>query len=283
LKLFHLGENNFGDKISSHIIKGLFNIDTELVPFTTQGKLIAIGSVIKHAMQDNDVIWGSGLLQHGQTYIKKGCRVLAVRGKLTKDNLNIKSDVVYGDPAILLPLIYNPKIKKKYKIGLIPHYVDKKYINIDDKKVKIIDIQADWKVVIDDILSCEKVLSSSLHGIIAAETYNIPTSWIVISNEIKGNNFKFHDYFSGTERINIKPIRWSNNFKSFDVLPEPKFNRQGLIDSFTNYFKLESIKIDDEIVIEDKESTIEEVEKEILEEKIQELDNNNNFNIEKEI
>ena len=288
MKLFHLGENNFGDKISSHIIKGMFNLDTELTPCTTKGKLIAVGSVIKYAMQENDVIWGSGLIQQGQTYIKKGCRVLAVRGKFTHQNLNIKSDIVYGDPAILLPLIYNPAIKKKYKIGLIPHYIDKKYINIDDKDVKVIDIQSDWKVIIDDILSCKKIVSSSLHGIIAAESYNIQASWTVISNGIKGNNFKFHDYFSGTGRINIKPIRWSNNFKSFEVLPAPKFDRQGLIDSFTNYFKMDKIDLDKnskkEISIDEKIEIIEEIEslKSESEEQISE-EEKNKLNIEKEI
>jgi len=64
----------------------------------------------------------------------------------------------------------------------------------------IIDILSGVKQVIDDICSCERIFSSSLHGLIAADAYGIHSTWIKFSNKIEGNDFKFYDYFESVGR-----------------------------------------------------------------------------------
>lgn len=204
MKTFFLNDlnNNFGDMLSRPVLEFLgFKVD--LVNRNEQGKLLAIGSVMS-ALRKNDVVWGTGVIRNKKIFVPPGAKFLAVRGPITRTLLH-KGDVpeIYGDPAILLPLIYKPEVKKKYKLGIIPHYVDKNLLYLKgqpDIWEKIIDIQQDWKKVIEDILECEEILSSSLHGIIAAEAYGVPAAWAKWSDNIIGGGLKFQDYFLGTGR-----------------------------------------------------------------------------------
>jgi len=50
------------------------------------------------------------------------------------------------------------------------------------------------------ILSCEKILSSSLHGIILADAYGISSAWLRSSTP-KGLEFKFYDYFLSVNKV----------------------------------------------------------------------------------
>ncbi len=49
-------------------------------------------------------------------------------------------------------------------------------------------------------MECDEIISSSLHGIVIAEAYGIPCKWILYGNEIEGGEFKYQDYFLGTNR-----------------------------------------------------------------------------------
>ena len=66
--------------------------------------------------------------------------------------------------------------------------------------VLVIDVQRGPKEVVEDILSCELVLSSSLHGIITAHAYGIPAVWLELSGRLVGGGYKFHDYYSSFDR-----------------------------------------------------------------------------------
>lgn len=60
-----------------------------------------------------------------------------------------------------------------------------------------------WKDVIKQILSCEYVVSTSLHGLILADAYGVPNQWITLQNR---SDFKYKDYYSsvGKKAISIR-------------------------------------------------------------------------------
>jgi pyruvyltransferase len=204
------GTNNWGDYVAPILVEYISGQKTQFIiseGYTEEDDVYAVvGSILSWQQKPNLTVWGAGLMCDGQSMLVKPKKVCAVRGPLTR-NLLIKQGIecpeIYGDPALLLPRYYNPDIKKKYKLGIIPHYVDKnsnwiKSIQNDD--IKIIDICSDTYSFVDSLKECEKVVSSSLHGIIAADSYGIPNMWIKMSDKVGGNGFKFDDYFLSVNR-----------------------------------------------------------------------------------
>lgn len=76
----------------------------------------------------------------------------------------------------------------------------------------------DWHDVIDEINQCQFILSSSLHGLIIADSYGIPNKWIEFSNKVTGNGFKFRDYFSSVGRIDNEPVQIKETTRLTDLL-----------------------------------------------------------------
>lgn len=201
-------KNNFGDILSKVIVEWLAEREVKLAQRGEGGKMIAVGSII-HTVKSGDVVWGTGWKGDKIPAEVKEAKVLAVRGPLTRDAINEaggKSATIYGDPALLMPLIYQPKIKEKiYDVGYIPHYIEDNFTKPDGNCV-VIDILGNWQTIIDQIVSCRKVVSSSLHGIIVAEAYGVPCEWAVWGNKIVGGRLKYDDYFLGTNRPVQEPF-----------------------------------------------------------------------------
>lgn len=199
-------DNNFGDEINPFLISKITGVNCFLDE-TRQGEhLLAIGSVLGFA-NNKSVVWGSGFINERSVFLIPPKAINAVRGKLTLSVLN-KLDFHYkvplGDPALLMPKYYLPIIHKKYKYGVIPHFVDrasgfisKQYCRDD---TLVINVQKNIFKVIDEILSCEVVYSSSLHGVVIADAYGVEAHRIKIGNKIIGGDFKFNDYASAINR-----------------------------------------------------------------------------------
>lgn len=175
--------------------------------------LMAIGSVIDWLGNEQSTVWGAGILippsnstPNSHHYLIK--EVVAVRGEKTREVLvhsGVSCPTVYGDPALILPLVYKPEVKKvKGRIGFIPHYKDINNDNINrliqeyNGNAILIKVQKykSWQEVINQLLSCEFILSSSLHGLILADAYGVPNHWITFEDGLPGGAFKFEDYYS---------------------------------------------------------------------------------------
>lgn len=195
---------NWGDILNVYLIENVTGMKVLHHPLGYKPHLLGIGSVIASA-NSKSVIWGSGLMYEKQTPKSIPLSIHSVRGPKTKDrleSLGINVPEVYGDPCVILKKYFNPKnIEKKYKLGVIPHYVDKDNENLDvllsHEDVKFIDIQQEIEPFLVELLECENIASSSLHGMIASDTYNIPNCRLIFGDGVVGGSFKFDDYHLG--------------------------------------------------------------------------------------
>ena len=160
---------------------------------------VTIGSVLEH-IGSHCIVWGSGVSNRDAQIAK--ATFTAVRGPLSRKRileLGYDCPEVYGDPALLLPLYFEDVQSKKYELGIIPHINDyRKVKNMmkEDLSICIIDfLTIDIESTTHQILSCKRIISSSLHGIIVAHAYNIPAVQVKFSNAIFGDGVKYRDYF----------------------------------------------------------------------------------------
>jgi pyruvyltransferase len=228
--------NNWGDYIVPVLTKYISGQDVMYVQsngFTDEEDVYAVvGSVLCWQQKPNLYVWGPGFMAEGESMLVKPKKVYAVRGPMTRRlllNQGIDCPEVYGDPALLFPRYYNPSVEKKYKLGIIPHYVDSnsewiKSINQED--VKVLDICMETHEFVNSLKECENIISSSLHGVIAADAYEIPNMWITIngSKDVYGSGFKFRDYFASVKRdekcFEVSDDRLLDSSLLYDILKE---------------------------------------------------------------
>jgi exopolysaccharide biosynthesis predicted pyruvyltransferase EpsI len=83
----------------------------------------------------------------------------------------------------------------------------------------------DIEPVTDLFLQCEKIISTSLHGLIVSHAYRIPAVWVQFSDKLFGDGIKFQDYFESVKMEtyipNINSGRISNDemLNLFDTYP----------------------------------------------------------------
>jgi hypothetical protein len=63
-------------------------------------------------------------------------------------------------------------------------------------EVRLIDATGSVGLVVRQIASCAAITSSSLHGLVLADSFGIPASWFGLEPELWGGSFKFQDYES---------------------------------------------------------------------------------------
>ncbi|EMK3398121.1 polysaccharide pyruvyl transferase family protein [Vibrio parahaemolyticus] len=224
------GRINFGDVVNKFIVEQLSGKSAIWSSDKSDKEhYLVIGSVLQSS-NDNAIVWGSGIISDRKTPLFKPKKVHAVRGPKTRDILiarGIECPEIYGDPALVLPTLIQPnEAESAYKLGIIPHYNNKNDAffkqNFPDD-VKVIDIETDdVQAFIDDIASCELIVSSSLHGIIIADAYGVPAHHISFDDTVEGGEFKFFDYYLSVGRECNLPIKVSSSTSIEELCELPK-------------------------------------------------------------
>ena len=201
------GLNNFGDCLSPPILK--YYGFTPVFSQKLKADIILAGTVLQWLPEHySGIILGTG--GDDMKYSFPNAKIIGVRGKKTLENIEgEKENVILGDPGLIMNLIYPEKTTPKYDLGIVPHFVDKDKQIIDnwnnkfskDKDCLVIDVLRSPKKVIADIKKCRHIMSSSLHGLVVADAFNIPNVRFVLRETMPSSfyDYKFDDYSSSLD------------------------------------------------------------------------------------
>jgi hypothetical protein len=131
---------------------------------------------------------------------------------------------VLGDPGLLARQLLRETPQQRYKLGVVLHYADQQVANFQQlaanhpAEVRLIDVRRSPGEVIQEIASCEGIVSSSLHGLIVADALQIPSAW-KSANEVLGQGFKFADHAAIVESQR-RPIEFREPLSLVTVLSQ---------------------------------------------------------------
>lgn len=229
LKIFHLDINNFGDAINHALIERLLGVKcckgTKL-----RSDIIGIGSIltaftrtklkykIRNLFSTPATVWTSGFIKEVdyKEEFRKNISFAALRGKVSKERVERITgktlDIPLGDGGLLFSKLLDKQPVKKYSLGIVPHFVDKdnaviKKIYDENPNSVIIDVRQPPLETLEQIASCDFIISTAMHGLIAADSLGIPNKWIEVSDKVIGNGYKFKDYYSVFENYEQQPFR----------------------------------------------------------------------------
>ncbi|TQL66594.1 LicD family protein [Nocardioides albertanoniae] len=198
---------NFGDLLSPWIVAKLTGREVTLAD-RSQPHYTVIGSILNECT-DTSIAWGTGTYgSEGVRDLSRKMRITAVRGPLTRSKLSadhgfgLAVPEVYGDAALLAPLVYRPEVEQTHEYGFVVRWSERRWARATyGPDIKLIDFaRTDIEGVIRDLLSCRKIITSSLHGLIVADAYGIPNAWLA-SGTPRGGEYKFYDYFASVKKF----------------------------------------------------------------------------------
>lgn len=191
---------NWGDRIAGWIFERLSGASPQWMEVLdpqaeTNAHYLTVGSILRFA-NSASVVWGSGFISPddvvGATEWKNSAghevapQIAAVRGPHSRARLGalgIECPEVYGDPVLLMPRLYAPERQVQHRVGVVCHYADADDPRLKrlraDSRMHFIDImQFDLLKTVREVLSCERIVATSLHGLVLADAYGVPARWM---------------------------------------------------------------------------------------------------------
>jgi len=218
---------NFGDALSPVVLAHVAGRPVAHAG-VRKAEVWAIGSLLQvvkrnfsEAQDHRPVIWGAGLLHPVQgTGFVDHVDIALVRGPITAALLGLELSE-FGDPGLLINAVWPQDRAPNGKIGIVPHHslVDDPVLQAliaSDTRYQLIDPRGQAQDVCAAIAACDHVFASSLHGLIVADAYGVPNSWLA---PIGQSRLKYLDYAASVGR----PLRAPINVEDIPtaVLPDP--------------------------------------------------------------
>jgi len=191
---------NFGDTLAPLLLERFADIKVEWDTIS-HAQVASVGSILEHIppLWDGYVLGSGKLFEYSRLHLHtKTATILSVRGPLSARG--ISGNFALGDPGILAAELVGPQ-EKQYDLGIMPHWQDKtlvaKFKALVPKPFTVLSINPadDTLEVLRQIGSCRRLVTSSLHGMITADSFGMPRRVeICAAMERDGGDFKFRDY-----------------------------------------------------------------------------------------
>ena len=193
------GHPNFGDALTPWLLRSRGVLPVLRDP--GRARMVGVGSILEHLPDTFDgVVWGSGLIDDAARPLPRA-RVLAVRGALTRERIGAPEGVTLGDPGLLAADLVE-RGDAPYELGFVPHGAQlttpevQALVRRRDPRVNVIDVSRSPHHVVREISRCRHVLTTSLHGLVVADSYGIPAAWAELTQGLMGGTYKFRDFES---------------------------------------------------------------------------------------
>ncbi len=223
---------NFGDALSQLAVAHVSGRDVQHAG-PKGAELWAIGSLMHVLRQNRDdlrrrpVIWGTGQLGHVPRDVVERVDIALLRGPIGASLLGVSAR--FGDPGLLAADIFG-SVEKQDVIGIVPHHTVVgdpllKAVLDAEPRLKLIDPREECASVCKEIAACAHVLSSSLHGLIVADAYGVPNTWLYPGVQ---SHFKYYDYAASVGRALPVPLRLEAVPDALARLPETMAYNDGI-------------------------------------------------------
>lgn len=259
LKVYYAKLPNMGDLLNELIFQNLFGVRVEHAQnpndFDVMGIGSCLGSVFPHrGASANPLqrakraaadlfegittppswVWSTGFITNPSDkprQCRKNLRFLAVRGAMSKAHVERmtgrKLAIPVGDGGLLADQLIGGARKARYEIGIIPHFKEQNCAQMALLRerypgARVIDLTMDPLEAVREIAACAHIFSSSLHGLVVADSLGIPNMRVYLTDAPRGDGFKYDDYYSAFG-VKVEP---------FVVGPNHIPSLNGLIDGY---------------------------------------------------
>ncbi|MFB2551233.1 polysaccharide pyruvyl transferase family protein [Ensifer soli] len=276
---------NLGDALSAVMVSAIAGLPVERASFGQKAERLAAVGTIGHA-QHNGIVhfWGTGFdlkrdwhgaLTGYRVPADTELRIHAVRGRQTGQylrGLGLDVPEIYGDPVWFLPRLFPfHDLGKDRELGVIVHISELDEATAAGRvkaslvryglpaelaaSIRIINTYAPASMAameakIAEIVSCRRILSTSLHGLVIAETYGIPCAWFATYAGQSGYfandgdrpiDHRMIDFYGGADREAVltycqplhQPTDWDDAISFIDQNWTPlDYDGKALFDAF---------------------------------------------------
>lgn len=220
---------NFGDALSQ-IVTEYASCREVKHKHAQHVEMFALGSIIQVAERNyrerkstgyKPWIWGSGLMGPIDTGFLDHVRIAMLRGPLTASLLGVPTEL-YGDPGLLTADAMPAKAPRTDKVGFLVHHSQLEDGRIQralkkEPSLEYIDVRDDPFDVCEKISQCRHVISASLHGLVVADSYGIPNTWLEPGDHPR---LKYYDYAASIGRVLPLPLKMGDLVSAVKKLPD---------------------------------------------------------------